>query len=734
MTGRVSTAKASSRCKKSSSAIEVSGYIASSCIPAWNPINRHLCFSYHASTIQEILSMALFSNVSFSFPIAPIASNKASLLHNSNLVGPASLPMNPRCSIARDHRIVSTPPEHFGHRRGHPTITDEFRIEHANKLETFKRVFREVGEDPSQGLVMIDAIQRLGIDHHFQYEIDEVLQKQYMLSCTNGVHDYDLHEVALRFRLLRQEGYFVPAGVFDRFKDREGSFRNELRRDIKGLMELYEASQLAVEGEDILDRAKEFSSQALKTWQSRELDRFSERVIKTTLDQPYHKSLSRFTARNLLTNVQGTNGWINVLQELAKMDFNIVQSLHQEEVVRISNWWKDLGLAKELEFARDQPLKWYIWSMASLTNPNLSEQRIDLTKPISLIYIIDDIFDVYGTLDELTLFTQAVDRWDYGSTDRLPDYMKICFKALDDITDEISHKVYKEHGWNPVNSLRKAWATLCRAFLVEARWFASGKLPKAKEYLENGITSSGVHIVLVHIFFLLGQGLNNQHVELIDNNPGMISSTATILRLWDDLGSAKDENQDGNDGSYVDCYMKEHQGVEVESVRKHVTHMISNAWKRLNHKCLSQNSFSLPFARASLNIARMVPLMYSYNENQCLPSLEEYMECLLFESDENQDGNDGSYVECYMKEHQGVEVEVVRKHVTHMISNAWKRLNHECLSRNPFSLPFARASQNIARMVPLMYSYDENQCLPSLEEYMRSLLYESVPVKSTSSA
>ncbi|XP_017979007.1 PREDICTED: (3S,6E)-nerolidol synthase 1-like [Theobroma cacao] len=575
--------------------------------------------------------MALFSNVSFSSPIAPIASNKASLLHNFNLVGPASLPMIPRCSIARDHRIVSTPLEHFGQRSGHPTITDEFRIEHANKLEAFKRVFREVGEDPLQALAMIDAIHRLGIDHHFQYEIDEVLQKQYMLSCTNGVHDYDLQEVALRFRLLRQEGYFVPAGVFDRFKDREGGFRNELRRDIKGLMELYEASQLAVEGEDILDGAREFSSQALKTWQSRELDQFSGRVIKTTLDQPYHKRLSRFTARNLLTNYQGTNGWINVLQELAKMDFNIVQSLHQTEAIRISNWWKGLGLAKQLEFARDQPLRWYILSMVSLTDPSLSEQRIDLTKPISLIYIIDDIFDVYGTLDELTLFTQTVDRWDYAATDRLPDYMKICFKALDDITNEISHKVYKKHGWNPVNSLRKAWVTLCRAFLVEARWFASGKLPKAKEYLENGINSSGAHIILVHSFFLLGQGLNNKNVELIDNNPGMISSTATILRLWDDLGSAKDENQDGNDGSYVECYMKEHQGVEVESARKHVTHMISNAWKRLNHECLSRNPFSLPFARASLNIARLVPLMFSYDENQCLPGLEEYVKSLLYE-------------------------------------------------------------------------------------------------------
>ncbi|XP_021294536.1 (3S,6E)-nerolidol synthase 1 [Herrania umbratica] len=504
-----------------------------------------------------MFSMALFSNISFSSPNAPIASNKVSLFHNSNLVGPASLPMIPGCSVVQVHRIVSTPFEHFDYRSGH---------------------------------------------------------------------------AALRFRLLRQQGYFVPVGVFDKFKDREGSFRNELRRDIKGLMELYEASQLGVEGEDILDRAKEFSSQALKTWQSRELDQFSGRVIKTTLDQPYHKSLSRFTARNLLTNVQGTNGWINVLQELAKMDFNIVQSLHQKEVVCISNWWKDLGLAKKLEFARDQPLKWYIWSMASLIDPNLSEQRIDLTKPISLIYIVDDIFDVYGTLDELTLFTQAVDRWDYASTDRLPDYMKICFKALDDITDEISHKVYKEHGWNPVISLRKAWATLCRAFLVEARWFASGKLPKAKEYLENGITSSGVHTVLVHIFFLLGQGLNNQNVELIDSNPGMISSTATILRLWDDLGSAKDENQDGNDGSYIECYMKENQGVEVESARKHVTNMISNAWKRLNRECLSRNPFSLPFARASQNIARMVPLMYSYDENQCLPSLEEYMKSLLYKS------------------------------------------------------------------------------------------------------
>lgn len=52
-----------------------------------------------------------------------------------------------------------------------------------------------------------------------------------------------------------------------------------------------------------------------------------------------------------------------------------------------------------------------MWSMAVLTDPRLSEQRLELTKPISLVYIIDDVFDVYGTIEELTLFTEAVNRY-----------------------------------------------------------------------------------------------------------------------------------------------------------------------------------------------------------------------------------------------------------------------------------------------------------------------------------
>ncbi|XP_034892041.1 probable rhamnogalacturonate lyase B [Populus alba] len=48
------------------------------------------------------------------------------------------------------------------------------------------------------------------------------------------------------------------------------------------------------------------------------------------------------------------------------------------------------------------------------------------------------------------------ERWDIAAAEQLPDYMKICFKALNNITNEISYKIYNKHGWNPADSLRKA--------------------------------------------------------------------------------------------------------------------------------------------------------------------------------------------------------------------------------------------------------------------------------------
>lgn len=60
----------------------------------------------------------------------------------------------------------------------------------------------------SEKLRLIDSIQRLGLSHHFQLEINETLQ----LLQSSSDDDDDIYNIALKFRLLRQEGYSISSG------------------------------------------------------------------------------------------------------------------------------------------------------------------------------------------------------------------------------------------------------------------------------------------------------------------------------------------------------------------------------------------------------------------------------------------------------------------------------------------------------------------------------------------
>ncbi|XP_042518571.1 (3S,6E)-nerolidol synthase 1-like [Macadamia integrifolia] len=514
-------------------------------------------------------------------------------------------------------------------------MDDGLRIKHVEKCMETRFTFYQL-EDPLESMIMIDALQRLGIDYHFEHDIKTLLDKHSgsLSLASSPFRDQNLHDVALHFRLLRQAGYWIPTDVFRSFKDKKGHFKVELSEDIRGMMSLYEASYLGLMEEEILNEAHDYASMHLNA-SLMNLQPQLATAVKDTLENPYHMSLAKFQSKRFLKSFHGTYGWMGLLQQLWKMDFNIVQSIHRHELLQVFEWWRKLGLSQELKFARNQPLKWYMWPMMVLPDPKFSDVRIDMTKIISLVYVIDDIFDVRGTLDELVLFTEAINRWEPTEIERLPNYMKICFRVLDEITSEISDKVLREHGWNPINSLRKAWGSLCDAFLVEAKWFASKQqVPKAKEYLENGVVSSGVHVALLHGFFLLGEGITKETVDCMEKSPGpaLMSCPATILRLWDDLGSAKNEKQDGHDGSYLECYLKEHKGYSTESARANVFRLISDAWKQLNEETLSWNSLAPSLTRVSLNSARMVSVMYGYDDNQRLPALEECIKSLLHES------------------------------------------------------------------------------------------------------
>ncbi|KAL2466533.1 Alpha-humulene/(-)-(E)-beta-caryophyllene synthase [Abeliophyllum distichum] len=61
-----------------------------------------------------------------------------------------------------------------------------------------------------------------------------------------------------------------------------------------------------------------------------------------------------------------------------------------------------------------------------------------------MISIIDDTYDAYGTVEELEVFTEAIQRWDISEIDRLPEYMKPLYSALLNLYKQFDEELSKE--------------------------------------------------------------------------------------------------------------------------------------------------------------------------------------------------------------------------------------------------------------------------------------------------
>ncbi|XP_047306213.1 probable terpene synthase 9 [Impatiens glandulifera] len=306
----------------------------------------------------------------------------------------------------------------------HPTIWDPKLIQsltttytyelHGNRLDKLKEQVRTLlksTKDVSILLKLIDSIQRSGVAYHFNHEIDAVCD--HVLSCvSNGT---GLSTTALRFRLLRQRGHFVNTNVFNEFKDENGNFLDSLSSDLEGLLNLYESSFIGMCGEDNdINEAKDFSMKHLKSFLLTNRDDRTAGIrnkVNDALSAPLHWRIPRLEARNFINLFKDDNG-INssILLDLATLDYNLVQSIHQEEVKELTKWWKKLGFEENLSFSRDRMMENYLWAMGFVYEPRYSNIRKTVTKYICIFSAIDDIFDIYGSLDELELFVKAVER------------------------------------------------------------------------------------------------------------------------------------------------------------------------------------------------------------------------------------------------------------------------------------------------------------------------------------
>ncbi|KAK6116877.1 hypothetical protein DH2020_049368 [Rehmannia glutinosa] len=409
-------------------------------------------------------------------------------------------------------------------------------------------------------LILIDTIERLGLSYHFEKEIQEQLQLTFngYFKLENDQENDDLFVTALQFRLLRQHAFDAPSCIFDKFTDNNGKFKENLKGDIKGLLSLYEASHLRYHGETILDEALIFSTTHLESIEN--CGTFMGRQVRHALEQSLQRGIPRIEAHNFIAFYEEDESKDESLLRLAKLDFNLLQILHKKELYEITRWWKELDLVSKLSYARDRVVECYFWTLGVYFEPQYSRARVMLAKTIAMISIIDDTYDSYGTLDELAIFTDAIESYN-----------------------------------------------------IEAKWFIEGYMPPFGDYMANGFITSTYYLLATTSFI----GMNSATKEAFDwlmKKPKIQVANVTICRVIDDVATYEIEKKRGQTVTGIECYMNEY-GVSEEEAMKEFNNIAENAWKDMNEEFVKTKDVSMEITKRIVNLARLIDVVYKHNQD-----------------------------------------------------------------------------------------------------------------------
>ncbi|CAN4114338.1 unnamed protein product [Withania somnifera] len=453
------------------------------------------------------------------------------------------------------------------------SIDNHVAQEYAQEIQVLKEQTRSMllatGQELAAKLNLIDIIERLGIAYHFDKEINDILGQIYNENYDFEGDDHnDLCTCALQFRLLRQHGYNISLKIFSKFLNGNGKLKESLASDVLGLLSLYEASHVRTHGEDILEDALAFSTTHLQS-AAPLLNSPLKEQVKHALEQSLHKGIPRVEIRFFISSIYEKQETKNdVLLRFAKLDYNLLQMLHKQELAEVSRWWKDLNFVKTLPYARDRVVECYFWALGVYFEPQYSRARVMLVKTIAIISIVDDTYDAYGTTEELATYTDVIQRpslcslylfyykftlnlspygWDINEIDHPPDYMKIGYKAILDLYEDYEKEMSGDGRSHVVYYAKERMKELVESYNIEAKWFIEGHMP-------------------------------------------------------------------GTTFNRIECYMRDYS-VSTKAAMDKFQEMGEAGWKDINEGMLRPTPIPMEFLSRILNLARLVDVTYKHNED-----------------------------------------------------------------------------------------------------------------------
>lgn len=119
--------------------------------------------------------------------------------------------------------------------------------------------------------------------------------------------------------------------------DDEGKFKEVLVSDVKGILSLYEAAHVGVKGENILEEALAFTTTRLKSVVPN-LSGLLLAQVAHALKMPIQRTLERVAARQYINIYKDSPKHNELLLRFARLDFNMLQKVHQKELCGITRY------------------------------------------------------------------------------------------------------------------------------------------------------------------------------------------------------------------------------------------------------------------------------------------------------------------------------------------------------------------------------------------------------------
>ncbi|KAE8668181.1 putative Terpene synthase 21 [Hibiscus syriacus] len=495
--------------------------------------------------------------------------------------------------------------------------------------EQVKDMLMASAADPVENVKFIDTLVRVGVSYHFENEIENQLESIFKSHHNLFTWNHlDINSTSVVFRVFRQHGFKMSCDVFNKFKDINGKFKDNLMDDVGGMLSLYEAAYLRVHGEHILEEALAFTSVNLKSLANKSSPHLAKQIT-LALDQPLNKCPPRLAARNFLSFYEEDDSTNETLLKFAKLDFNRVQILHKQEISQIARFWEDNEFSSKLSYARERYVEAYTWANSVFYEPHYTLWRIILTKIIILVSILDDSFDAYGTPQELQRLIDALKRWEIGALDELQDYTKVVFKAVLVIFDEIDQLALKEGTSYSVPYAKDALIRLAENYQAEMMWCHDGYVPTFEKYMSVATKTSTYDLALMISFTAMGKTAGIEAFEWLRKEPKIMKALNIIGRLMDDIVSHKFEQLREHCPSSVECYMKQHD-ISEKIALKELKKMVEDALKEINEECTRPTDVPRDLLMRQLNYARVTHLFYKHGDGYTHPEYTKDHICSLF--------------------------------------------------------------------------------------------------------